>query len=697
MTRRPPKHNHRGQSSRPSGSRQLAGMAPGDVRYHQTMGHSRIPGKTTLFMVVVLALSLVAVLTAYGWLGALNVVIPLITAVLWIGMVGLAVWGAGAPLARWALPAIDDTLERIFFALIGGLGVLMVSSAALAVLHLLRPPIVLAVLALWACLGALRLYRSRSVIAIADRPEFHPFAMLLVAAGGLSLAAATTFAPFFDQWNYHLAFPYQWLRSGSVITFDRHAYSFFPSNMGLLYVYALAGAGGWAAQAIHWLMGALTATGSAVLAGRLGAPRVGRLIAAVVFLATPSVIQMGALAGSDLGVAAFAVAAVLSLFVGDAGSADSGRRTAIAGVFVGLAVGCKYLALATVAVPLSVVAVVLAVRAARPDHRLRNAAVAALTIGLGIALVAGGWFVRNAIATGNPAYPYFETVFHPSSADEEVVTRIGDFGLGSDKLEAALTLGTFARRGHSGDLGPVHLWLSPLVLIWAWRHRRRVEVMATVALIIGGILLWSVGPPLGRYLLPTIALLAGCIGAAWTELMRELGRIPRVVCTGVLAAVLAANCNPIRAEYLPDQLACFAGTTTYETYLENNCTQLEAVRTANAKLPHDAMVLMVGESRVYGLDRAFVVEDPFRRPLLTELAERSSSPGEIATQLGQLGVTHLLVNHAEARRIAKAEGRERYLECATVEAENRLSRFLDAHARTILAGGWWEISVLVAN
>ena len=444
-------------------------------------------------------------------------------------------------------------------------------------------------------------------------------------------------------------------------------------------------------------MGALTATGSAVLAGRLGAPRVGQLLAAVVFLATPSVIQMGALAGSDLGVAAFAMAAVLSLLADNQKSAANGRGTIMAGVFVGLAVGCKYLALATIAVPLAVVAAALALRAARPAHRLRDTAVAALTIGLGITLIAGPWFVRNAIATGNPTYPYFETVFHPSSADKEVVTGIGDFGIGPDKLEAALTLGTFARRGHSGDLGPVHLWLSPLVLIWTWRHRRRAEVMATVALIIGGILLWSVGPPLGRYLLPTIALLTGCIGAAWTELMRELGRIPRVVCTGVLAAVLAANCNPIRAEYLPDQLACFAGTTTYEAYLEANCTQLEPVRTANAKLPHDAMVLMVGESRVYGLDRAFVVEDPFRRPLLAELAERSSSPEEMAAQLGQLGITHLLVNHAEARRITTAEDRERYLECATAEAENRLHRFLDAHARPVLTGEWWEIAVLVVE
>jgi hypothetical protein len=662
------------------------------------MGNSRVSRNTASIVVVVLAISLVGVLTAYGWLVALNVVIPLITAGLWIGVVALAAWGAGATLARWALPTADDTLEGIFLALTGGLGVLMASSAVLAVLHILRPPAVLSVLALWACFGALRLYRSRSTAGISDRPGIHPLVVLLIAAGGLSLAAATTFAPFYDQWHYHLAFPYQWLRSGTVVTFDRQAYSFFPSNMGLLYVYALAGPGGWAAQTMHWLMGVLAATGSAILAGRLGAPRVGRVLAALIFLATPAVIQIGALAGSDLGVTAFAMAAVLSLFPGSSELAVNGRRASIAGVFTGLAVGCKYLALATVAVPLLVATAALtAWTTAPPAGRLRGAALATLAFGIGVVLLAGPWFVRNALVTGNPTYPYFASVFRPSAADEGIATGIGDFGFNRDKIEIALTLGTFARRGHSGDLGPVHLWLSPLVLIWAWRHRRRPRVMATVALIIAGIVLWSFGPPLGRYLLPTIALLAASIGAAWTDLLGGLDAGLRAFLTGVLAALLVANCNPARAEYLPKQLACFAGAASDEAFLEANCTQLEAVRAANAELPDDALLLLVGEPRVYGLERAFIVEDAFHVPLLVEIADDSTSPADIALRLRQLGVTHLLFNHAEARRIAAVEGRDRYLECADAEGEIRLGRFLSDFTIPTAAGLWWEIVALQPN
>jgi len=345
-------------------------------------------------------------------------------------------------------------------------------------------------------------------------------------------------------------------------------------------------------------------------------------------------------------------------------------------------------------VPLLLITAALTASTVPPARRLRDAALAILAFGIGVVLLAGPWFVRNAIVTGNPTYPYFDSVFRPSAADEGIATGIGDFGFSRDKIEIALTLGTFARLGHSGDLGPVHLWLSPLVLIWAWLHRRRPRVIATVALIVAGIVLWSFGPPLGRYLLPTIALLAASIGAAWTDLLGGLDAGPRALLTGVLAALLVANCNPTRAEYLPDQLACFAGATSDEEFLEANCTQLEAVRAANAELPDDALLLLVGEPRVYGLERAFIVEDAFHVPLLVEIADDSTSAADIAARLRQLGVTHLLFNHAEARRIAAAEGRDRYLECADAEAETRLGIFFNDFTRPEVSGPWWEIVAL---
>jgi hypothetical protein len=171
----------------------------------------------------------------------------------------------------------------------------------------------------------------------------------------------------------------------------------------------------------------------------------------------------------------------------------------------------------------------------------------------------------------------------------------------------------------------------------------------------------------------------------------------RHVFGGLLLVVLLANCNPIRGEYLRDQLGCFLGLQTDEEYLQRNCTQLEAFRTANETLPVGAKVLLVGEPRAYGIDRDIVVEDQFRKPLLAAIAERSSSHTEIMERLRSLGVTHLLWNAAEAERIATAEGRTDFLACSSQDARARLDRFLADAVIPVAAGRSWEIGALTID
>jgi hypothetical protein len=161
-----------------------------------------------------------------------------------------------------------------------------------------------------------------------------------------------------------------------------------------------------------------------------------------------------------------------------------------------------------------------------------------------------------------------------------------------------------------------------------------------------------------------------------------------------LFVLLAANCNPVRGEYLGPQLSSFLGFQSDEQYLQDNCTQLEAFRAANAALPADARVLLLGEPRAYGLDRDLVIEDQFRTPLLVELAESATSAVEMRRQLEGMGVTHILWNGAEAERIAAAEGRTDYLACSSANARGRLDRFLSEEIQSVVDGPWWKIGVL---
>ncbi len=661
---------------------------------------SERPARTwSFFWYLAVVVFAVVVLNAYGWFPAFNAAIPFVAGILWVTVLALAAWGAGRLVAgRW-FGSDPLALDAVVLLLLAGTATLAATSGLLAVLRLLRPTLVLGALGIWACVGAISLYRRRPFSSLSNLTASRLWFLVIVLAGGTSLAAATTFAPFYDQWHYHLGFPYHWLREGTVVSFPRHAYSFFPANMGLLYTYALAGPGGWAAQVIHWWMGVLTAAGSAAVAYRLGAPVSGRTLAAAVFLATPATVQMGALAGSDLGVAAFAVGGVLAVLRMISNPEHARTMATAAGLAAGFAAGCKYTALSIVLPPLGMVAVAVTAAVSARDRRWRQVVTVALAFSLSAGVILAPWFIRNAAATGNPVYPYLAQVFSNEhrtgqGTDDTVASGIGSFGLTSSKVTAALTLGTFSRRGQAGDIGPIYLLSVPLILMWAWHNRSRTEVWAVIGLVVIAIPAWAVGPPLGRYLLPILAVCAGLIGASWSDLSVRCSRGIRIASATLFFVILVANCNPIRGEYLLDQIRCFLGAEISENYLEANSSQIEVFRAANASLPPDAKVLLVGEPRPFGIDRDVVVEDQFRPPLLVELANRSSTPGEIADGLHKLGVTHLVWNATEAARIAEAEGRQRYLECDGDPSQDRLDRFLSEFTHPIEAGEWWEITEL---
>ena len=79
-------------------------------------------------------------------------------------------------------------------------------------------------------------------------------------------------------------------------------------------------------------------------------------------------------------------------------------------------------------------------------------------------------------------------------------------------------------------------------------------------------------------------------------------------------------------------------------------------------LPENSKIHLVAESRALGIERRVDIEHPFGEPLILELARRSRQPNEMAAALVADGVTHVLTNRWEARRIADMQGRERFFE-----------------------------------
>ncbi len=589
----------------------------------------------------------------------------------------LGALGLGAPVVR-LLPGLRDPDGPGWWVLAAAAGTALLAAwaALLASVGLLgRAPLALSAGAA-AAAGLRVLWRRTPFTGRLGTVPPAP-SVLLGAAAAATYPVLAAFLPAYDTLNYHLGMPFQWLRAGTLVVFPRDVYSVQPANTGLVFTFALALAGPWAAQAVHWALGGLTLAGTAALARGPGEPEEAAWWAAALLAVTPALLMVSTLAYSDLGVAAFAAAAWLLAL--RALAVPRGRRTLLlaAGAAAGAALGCKYTAGPTVVVPL-LAGVAAAGGARSPGKTLRDL----LATGTGVLAAFAPWALRNLVVTGNPVHPYlagFWAGLVPGSGAGEggggIARGLGTFPGPLPPLERILSLGALGVRPHGGLVGALFLALLP-VTAWlvarSWRRSPGNRTLAVGAAV--GYAGWLLAPPLGRYLLGTLVPLAALAGRALAAVLRGSSR-------GVAAAVSAAllfgglwYAAGSLDRVWPRRIAVALGQESPAALLRSYASHWPAVEAA-ARLPESARILLVAEARPMFWERDVVVEDPFRTPLLVELARDSASPREMADALRGRGVTHVFFNGIEARRIARMVGRKRYFQPETAGAGRRLERF----------------------
>jgi hypothetical protein len=609
----------------------------------------------------------------------------------WIAIFTLACLGSGVWVVRWLGWQSRAPREPLVVAAAGA-GTLAALAFALGAVGLLFRPLLLAVVLISAGTGAVWLARNLPPwLPLWPSPGVARIAMTVALV--LPALAVVTPAPFYDQLNYHLAMPYRWLRSAALVTFPRHDYSFLPASMGLLYSYALAALPVWAAQALHWWMGLLAVGGAARISALL-ADGTGSGWAAAIFAATPAVMMTAALAASDLGAAAFtAVAWLLALgAMGHEITTKRWRTWLLVGAFSGLAVGCKATAAVTVAAPLGLV-LVLRVDRNREGWRVRSARLAAFALGAMVTFAP--WLVRTWVAWGNPLHPFLG---ESRVAGVGTVTGIAAAQNVTSWLAgrlSGLSLGTFAPRGEAGDIGPLYLALVPLSgFLLLGRGTRERRLLAGIAL---GVVAWSVLPHLGRYLLPVLVLLAAAGGAALALLLAQWRGVARGALVTVVTVTLAWSMFAATSVQGFARIGCTLGAYDLEEWMRSSVDYWTAARFINEEVPEDGTVLLVAESRSLYIDRDVLLEDPLRKPLLAELAEREASAQAMAARLASQGVTHVLLNWKEARRIAAMNRRADYFGVLSDAGRARLDRFLGEHLERVFQDGPVEVARLVVD
>jgi len=676
-------------------ARRAPTLGPRAPRYTRAVNQE--PITPTLTQPVAAAATLLAVVVL--WMGrdvmTLDVVLRLVLPALWLGIWTLGCAGAGWPVVATLLKKINGDRTPLILIVATGAAVLALIGTTLALTHLLYRPLLIGLLAISVLGGLFVLGRYRRHIEILPKGLLSPLGGILMIPVGAALLLVSTPPVMYDVLHYHLAFPEQWLMAGGFVEFARESFSYYFSAHGILFTFALSTVGPWGANAISWWMAGVAIIAAATLGNRLGGPSAAPWAAACYAL-TPATLEIIGYANADHAVAAWAGAALVAL-TDQIDRIPTTRMMVLAGFLGGTAATSKYLALATVLIPLAAAAL-LTLRAFQSGRRVR-AAVLLMALVAGTAVPLAPWIARNVTWTGNPVYPYLISVFGgpPSdmNVDMEIKRNIDLPASTAGRTFAsagALVLRTFNPRGEGGLLGPHWLFLLPVAAMVTGLRPRLRGPLWTAALI--GFLCWGFLVQYARFLLPALVPAAALAGTVPPALGRKVSALTRGAFTFLLFAVFAWNASMLLSNLNIDRLATVAGILNEKDYRFRWIGAAPATDFISDNLPSNARILMVGEARSFGLKRQVIVEDPYRVPLLVELAEAATSAEDLSRNLHHLGVTHILVNEPEMKRFAGIRRVDDYWTPASDQSRRLIHSFLETRVTRIFdLGDLWVASL----
>jgi hypothetical protein len=505
-----------------------------------------------------------------------------------------------------------------------------------------------------------------------------PWTALLAVPPLAILATAASSAPGwlwdsemfgFDTLEYHLELPAEWLAAGRLTSLHHNVYSCLPSYLEAAYlhlaaalgsVYAAGGAVLRAAQFLH----AGLAVSVACMAGAFAARRlrgnapgptaslVGGLVVAAV-LSPPYVQVDGSLANNEMAMCALLLAGLVAV---TETSMSPGAKGAVLGWISGAAAGAKPTAIFMVAVPLALLLAFF------PGRRRSFAAGA----GLGSLALLPYW-IRNAVGTGNPVFPFASRVFGLGPWSPEQLERWTAWhrfqGTLGDRISLAWT-GGIAHPLWSIFFGCV---LLAAVVAWAHRETRRLSCLLIFAILVQLVCWIALTHLLPRFLLPVLAPAGILIGLAVGQAARRRrspagrGIVLAAACLALVPMTIASMRN-VAAQRGGDP-ARFIGSDAFDLRTGRYFVEHGDLRDAapieyatNYRLPEGSLVYFIGESRVLYAMGPKIYNTAWDRSALGDLMRSfPDAPALWARGLADRGVTHIRISMAELDRLERTD------------------------------------------
>jgi len=472
----------------------------------------------------------------------------------------------------------------------------------------------------------------------------------------------------YDALSYHLQLPREWLAGGRVWPVEHNAYSCLPGYAEAMFVHVARLGGGstlaYSAQALHAGLAIVAACLAGAAARNTGASRLGATAAGTVLLAVPWTVVTGSMAYSEMGVLAMLAGALAVAW--DPGLPPI-TRGAIVGVLLGVACGFKPTAIVLAAPAAGVVLLGASPRREWPGLLAGGALAGAAAL--------APWLSRNAIACGNPVFPYLHSVFGDAHWTPDQFARFAAGHRFDGSLLDRLALlvvpdrGDPARPGaavHRGLLHPQFSIFFPLALgaigrAIAGRSTRRPGLVLAAALaaqLVG----WLAFTHLqSRFLLPLVVTGAVAIGVV------TRGRIAWAALVGAAVLAGATLWRFAHERGGRPNATLVGGTALFDGSLwRNEWARASPARRGElaAMMGPEAFVnVALGEERVYLLGDAtpFYFRAPVlyhttwdQSPLGRLIREHPGEPRQWTAGLRARGVGLVLWNAGEVSRLQRS-------------------------------------------
>lgn len=557
--------------------------------------------------------------------------------------------------AKWSV------LDRTVWAAPIGLGILAYGVLALGLLGWLQP----VALGLWLVIAGgwawrewlswLREMRSTlSPVPPAWQAGNWARRLLVLAAAlifGLALLQALTPPYDYDGLMYHLQGPRLFLRAGRIIALPDNWQANGPAVLDTVFLMGLAWGSDTFAKVLHLACGLWLILATVSFGQRYLRPN-GGWLAAAVLLGIPIYALWASWAYADMAWALFQFLSLYALIVWR--DQRQRRWLWLGGVYAGLALGSKYLAIGNMV--FWGLWVIWQSRSAGLKAMVKNS----LAFG-GLALLVGlPWYLKNEWLTGNPVFPL---VFGGAGWDtirlDWLMAFLLSFGQGRTLQDYILLPWNvyFQRANFTGFMGGIE-WpsvLFPLAPLYAL-VRRNLHLNTVGWAVLFQWLWWAAGSQQTRFLLPLfpgLSLLVASLGVSlWQN--RRFHRWKRALITGLVGAPVGCAVLIGLLFFTNSQpLPVIAGLESKDSFLRRMAGSYAAQRFIQSTLNPEARVLMMWDGRGYYCDARCLPDT--EQSQWTRLSLAADGPTGLTRQLRALGITHLLYSPGDAEFVIQRD------------------------------------------